>query len=96
MDIGDEFYVTMMKWPDGTEQIVFPRPGKNPIPTSLATAVDDFDKAVLDMLEYNNKQSHLATLRDMTGVTLTLLRVQCVDVLNRTYTNDPSRGGFAA
>lgn len=42
-------YFALVTWPNGTEGLLFPRPGNVPINTTLEDGTKDFDKAVADL-----------------------------------------------
>jgi len=47
-------YLCIVKWPDGTEGLLFPRPGNVPIADTLGKGMSDFAVAKAHLQEYVN------------------------------------------
>lgn len=47
-----EAYFCLVTWPDGTEGLLFPRPGNVPINTTLQDGDKDFERAVRDFDQF--------------------------------------------
>ena len=60
-------YLCIVKWPNGTEGLLFPRPGNVPLADTVEQGRKDFDRAVADLKSFVTK-----TQRDMTGTSIRL------------------------
>jgi len=45
-------YLVLVTWPDGTEGLLFPRPGNVPIATTEEQGLQDLGKAHRDLMEF--------------------------------------------
>jgi hypothetical protein len=68
----------LVTWPNGTEGLLFPRPGNVPVADTLEKGQKDFDKAKRDLLEY---AAHVDASVKTKGTAIRLIQFQRGPVL---------------
>jgi hypothetical protein len=58
-----DVYICLVTWPDGTEGMLFPRPGNVPINTTLEDGIKDFDIAVSHLKEWAEGKPQFANTK---------------------------------
>jgi hypothetical protein len=51
-------YLVLVTWPNGTESLLFPRPGNVPVAATPEQGQTDFETAKKHLLEYDKQSSH--------------------------------------
>ena len=74
-----EAYLVLIKWPNGVEGLLFPRPGNVQIADTLEMGNTDFAKARNDLVEFVNADSRYK------GTTLRLIKFERQETL-KEYT----------
>jgi hypothetical protein len=77
-----EAYFCLVTWPDGTEGLLFPRPGNVPINTTLEEGLKDFETAREHLDRFIPKTPKLA------GTTMRLVKFERVEVV-KTHPEPP-------
>lgn len=70
-----EAYFCLVTWPDGTEGLLFPRPGNVPINTTIEEGLKDFETAREHLDRFVPKTPKLA------GTTMSLVKFERVEVV---------------
>jgi len=74
-------YLCLITWPDGTEGLLFPRPGNVPIADSFEKGEQDFIKARQDLIDYARTRSTHKQAESIYGTTIRLVEFERKTVL---------------
>jgi hypothetical protein len=77
-----EAYFCLVTWPDGTEGLLFPRPGNVPINTTLEDGLKDFATAKEHLDRF------VPTTPKLAGTTMRLVKFERVEVV-KSYPEPP-------
>ncbi len=83
----DDVYLVLVKWPNSTEGLIFPRPGNVPLADTYAKGRADFDKAVADLNAFLDLPEMMEPFGDkamvdcVKGATLRLVRFKRCETL---------------
>lgn len=81
--MNNDAFLVIVTWPDGTEGLLFPRPGNVPIADTLEQGHLDFETARQHLREFSKSVAgHPELEHKAQGATVRLIHFQLVKVLN--------------
>ncbi len=80
MKSNETFYLNLVTWPDGTEGLLFPRPGNVPLSTTPEAGESDFNIARTHLMTYVLRHP------EFKGTSVSLVECRAIEVL-RTATD---------
>ena len=75
-------FLVLVTWPNGTEGLLFPRPGNVPLATSQERGFKDFRKAKKDLVECVEEGSTLESGETLEGTSIRLVMLERGAVLS--------------
>ena len=74
-------YLVLVTWPDGTEGLLFPRPGNVPIADTEDKGVKDFEIAVEHLTDYTGRLGRAKPKQSLAGTALRLIQFRRIAII---------------